>query len=990
MAGVYTVLATFEFANTDQIQINHNLGLERTLIKCVVDGQSARNVVKTTTLDRDDPKNALSVRLVSPQSGVIQILDSDLIEANMPVAQEKIAAQTSSVHKLDATSNPTVSNDSTEGYDVNSTWININTEDIFICVDATQDAAVWKNTSQADSGGDFSVGGDSEGSSRTLGNNDGYALGLKTDGVERIHLAANGDTGLGTTSPQSRVHIKGDTASQEVLVVQAAPAQTANLIEAQSSDDTPIFVLGPNGDIPTVGQVDGRDIATDGSNLDTHIGETSNPHNTGINNLYDVNLTSLTDNEVLVSSSGEFQNTPFTKGSLGLGNVDNVQQIPLSQKGASGGVATLNGSGELTEAQIPASLLNGLKPKGAWDASTNSPTLSNSGGGGTSGDFYIVSAAGSTSLDGETDWEIGDWALHNGSIWQKIDHSDQQVTVNGKNGPVITLDTDDIDEGSSNLWYTEGRVTANTTVAANTTHRGLSNNPHGTGVSNLNDTTIASLTDDEMLVSSGGSWLNRTYAEAGLATTMDLNTHISNQDNPHGLDKNDIQLGNVPNLKVNLTAVTLPTANDDVTQGYAVGSLWVDTVTEDAYTCLDASSGAALWKRTTEIPGVASAYYDVYNAVSSPTDIGATAQTLTLDTPRESSGPSDFTLINSEVTVLNPDLYIIDLSVSLGTVSGTSRTTARSYLEMDTGGGFILVPGSDIYTYHRQSNAGNTSGSAHLALSIPAGAKFRIRSVRTAGTGPVQSLSNGTSLRFLAVSSVGPQGPQGPSGAPGDLNWQGAWSGATAYAQNDTVEYQGSTYRCSTNNTNQSPFEGSTYWDVVAKKGDTGAGGTLDALSDTALTSPTVGDVLYFDGNDWVDQPISTLAPIFGSNYAHEESLGVSQTTSTNFQQKASLSTGTIPAGTYRLGWSYNWGHTEDNGSDYFSARIQLDNSSTVMSHDQKDAYRSDEDNNRTGGFVNVTFGSSGSYTFDLDYKTSSSNETSTISNVSLEFWRVL
>ena len=43
--------------------------------------------------------------------------------------------------------------------------------------------------------------------------------------------------------------------------------------------------------------------------------------------------------------------------------------------------------------------------------------------------------------------------------------------------PVIPSDTDDIAEANS-LYYTEARVTANTSVAANTTHRGLVNNPH--------------------------------------------------------------------------------------------------------------------------------------------------------------------------------------------------------------------------------------------------------------------------------------------------------------------------------------------------------------------------------------------------------------------------------------------------------------------------------------------------------------------------------
>ena len=60
--------------------------------------------------------------------------------------------------------------------------------------------------------------------------------------------------------------------------------------------------------------------------------------------------------------------------------------------------------------------------KGTWDADTNTPTLAD--GTGNVGDTYIVSVAGTTSLDGIADWEIGDWAVFNGTVWQKIDNSE--------------------------------------------------------------------------------------------------------------------------------------------------------------------------------------------------------------------------------------------------------------------------------------------------------------------------------------------------------------------------------------------------------------------------------------------------------------------------------------------------------------------------------------------------------------------------------------
>ena len=63
--------------------------------------------------------------------------------------------------------------------------------------------------------------------------------------------------------------------------------------------------------------------------------------------------------------------------------------------------------------------IGALNYQGTWDALTNTPALSS--GVGTKGDYYVVSVAGNTNLDGTTLWGVGDWAVFNGSIWQKVD-----------------------------------------------------------------------------------------------------------------------------------------------------------------------------------------------------------------------------------------------------------------------------------------------------------------------------------------------------------------------------------------------------------------------------------------------------------------------------------------------------------------------------------------------------------------------------------------
>ena len=76
-----------------------------------------------------------------------------------------------------------------------------------------------------------------------------------------------------------------------------------------------------------------------------------------------------------------------------------------------------------------------LSYQGTWNASANVPPLAS--GVGAKGDYYVVSVAGTTNLDGITDWQIGDWAVFNGTAWQKVDNTDAGVSVNGQPGAVV-------------------------------------------------------------------------------------------------------------------------------------------------------------------------------------------------------------------------------------------------------------------------------------------------------------------------------------------------------------------------------------------------------------------------------------------------------------------------------------------------------------------------------------------------------------------------
>jgi hypothetical protein len=195
--------------------------------------------------------------------------------------------------------------------------------------------------------------------------------------------------------------------------------------------------------------------------------------------------------------------------------------IPTTEKGVANGVATLDGSGTVPISQLPAAVLGALSYQGTWNASTNTPTLTSSVG--TKGYYYVVNVAGSTNLNGITDWQIGDWAVYNGTAWQKIDNTDAVTSVNGFTGTVVLVTTN-IAEGT-NLYYTDARaraaVSAGTGISYNSTSGVITNSAPdqtvaiaaGTGISTSGtypSFTVTNTAPDQTVVLTSGTGISVT------------------------------------------------------------------------------------------------------------------------------------------------------------------------------------------------------------------------------------------------------------------------------------------------------------------------------------------------------------------------------------------------------------------------------------------------------------------------------------------------
>lgn len=163
------------------------------------------------------------------------------------------------------------------------------------------------------------------------------------------------------------------------------------------------------------GYADGKAGEVD-SKVTTHVGNKKNPHG-------------------------------VTKEQVGLGSVDNVQQIPLSQRGTVNGVATLDDKGKIPVTQMPTTkTINGASIFGSGNLQLSAslykivdklPTT-----GIDTSKIYLVPASATTAKNNKTEYiYLGDPnKAYDESKWEKLGDEQKSSTVTTPGGS-ITVDT---------------------------------------------------------------------------------------------------------------------------------------------------------------------------------------------------------------------------------------------------------------------------------------------------------------------------------------------------------------------------------------------------------------------------------------------------------------------------------------------------------------------------------------------------------------------
>jgi hypothetical protein len=151
----------------------------------------------------------------------------------------------------------------------------------------------------------------------------------------------------------------------------------------------------------------------------------------------------------------------------------------ISEKGQPLGYASLDANGHVPSNQLSPTVIG--ETFVVADIPARDALVVGGGVGEISdGDVVIVNDA---SADPMVD-SGGATYRWDGAAYQKILTPDAPVqSVNGQTG-IVNLNTDDVSEGSTNQYFTQTRVSANTDVLANTAHRNITTggNPHGTSI----------------------------------------------------------------------------------------------------------------------------------------------------------------------------------------------------------------------------------------------------------------------------------------------------------------------------------------------------------------------------------------------------------------------------------------------------------------------------------------------------------------------------
>ena len=412
----------------------------------------------------------------------------------------------------------------------------------------------------------------------------------------------------------------------------------------------------------------------------------------------------VTANSGLTNSSGTIRLATASTTQLGGVKVD-------------GSTIIINGSGVIS-AQITGAIIF----QGGWDASTNTPFLTN--GVGTNGFEYVVTKAGTVSFGaGPITFTIGDNVIYNGTIWVRVPIGASAGTVNN----LLTFNNSGTGSSSPSSFNGSSAVTIS--------YNSIGAEPAG-GSSDITTVgTITSGTWNGTLIGSqyGGTGVNNSpYTITVTGASQTLNQSVASGSAPTFLGTN---FTSIPNTALASSSITFGTTSQALgstitnINGVNVGPTTPGT---GAFTTLSAT-GAITHNTTTN-----SQSYTTTSTGTITITSGTVGAINNMSIGGTTAAAGTFTGLTVNSTTNTPTL-----ATTTTAISSTAWTT--------TGINFRI----QARTYTDTTSASGTVAASYInALSAPTLASSNTITITDAANLYVAAPVNGTGTSFTNASAI--------------------------------------------------------------------------------------------------------------------------------------------------------------------------------------------------------------------------------------------
>jgi hypothetical protein len=335
--------------------------------------------------------------------------------------------------------------------------------------------------------------------------------------------------------------------------------------------------------------------------------------------------------------------------------------------------------------------IGALNYKGTWDAATNNPTLTS--GVGVKGDYYVVSVAGTTNLDGVDFWGVGDWAVFNGAVWQRVEGGSETDT------DAIVFNT------AANLTPTNGEMTWDNNDRRKTVAVGI----NGDQFYLFEDAIVrvkasGTITKGQVVMFTGG------VGSSGGLTAAPATGLLPDQSNYIlGISVDNIATNSWGNIKTSGEIRGINTTGGG--EGWVQGEeLYASATTPGALTKIKPTAPAAI-TRVADVVNVSASNGIIFVRISYGSTFGAT------------DGNVNFTsLANNDVVVYNSGSNVWTNKPNANLVASTGLT-----------GGGVLIPNTSVsVALANTAVTAATYGSANTAVTITVDQQGRLTNASNA------------------------------------------------------------------------------------------------------------------------------------------------------------------------------------------------------------------------------------------------------------------